>query len=98
MDTVPQIISTKDLAYLSDMFEWNHNAFKLVNHFIDEVEDGEIKELLERIRNMHEDNLHFIIAILKKEDRYEEYEYEECDCEECECDIDEDEEEESEDE
>lgn len=80
MDTVPQIISTKDLAYLSDMFEWNQTAFKQVNHFIGEVKDNEIKELLERVKNMHEDHLHFIISILKQE------EYDECDCEECECD------------
>lgn len=87
MDTVPQIISTKDLAYLSDMFEWNYNAFKQINHFISEVKDKEINELLERIRNMHEDHLQFIISILKKE------EYDECDCEECnceECDYEED--------
>lgn len=75
METVPQIISTKDLAYLSDMFEWNCNAFKQINHFINEVKDDEVKELLERLRNMHEDHLRFIISILKKE------EYEECECE-----------------
>ena len=80
MDTVPQIISTKDLSYLSDMFEWNITAFKQVNHFIGEVKDEEVKELLESLRNMHEEHLHFIVSILKKE------EYDECDCEECDCD------------
>ena len=50
MDLVPQIISTKDFAYLSDMFEWNYNAFKQVNHFMKEVNDSEIKELLERVK------------------------------------------------
>lgn len=89
MDTVPQIISTKDLSYLSDMFEWNQTAFKQINHFISEVKDEQVKELLERFRNMHEDHLHFIISILKKE----EYD-EECD----ECDSEEYDEEESEDE
>lgn len=79
MDTVPQIISTKDLSYLSDMFEWNYTAFKQINHFIEEVKDNEIKELLESIRNMHEDHLHFIVSILKKE------EIDECDCDECDC-------------
>ena len=78
MDTIPQIISTKDLAYLSDMFEWNKTAFKQVNHFINEVNNEEIKELLERVKNMHEDHMSFIISILKKE------EYDECDCDESE--------------
>jgi len=80
MDTIPQIISTKDLTYLSDMFEWNYTAFKQVNHFIGEVQNEEIKEVLERVKNMHEDHLNFIISILKKE------EYEECECDECDCD------------
>lgn len=81
MDTVPQIISTKDLAYLSDMFEWNCNAFKQINHFINEVKGEEVKELLERLRNMHEDHLRFIVSILKKEE-YEECEYDDYDYEE----------------
>lgn len=82
MDTVPQIISTKDLAYLSDMFEWNSTAFKQINHFIGEIKDEEVKETLERLLNMHEEHLQFIISILKKE------EYDECDCEEYECEED----------
>ena len=53
MDTVPQIISTKDLAYISDMFEWNYNAYKEINHFIGEVKSEEIKELLESASSMH---------------------------------------------
>lgn len=76
MDLVPQIISTKDLSYLTDMFEWNYNAFKLVDSFISKVKDEKIKELLERVKNMHEDHLLFIVSILKKED-YEEYSEEE---------------------
>jgi len=78
MDTIPKIISTKDLAYLSDMFEWNYTAFKQINHYINEVNNNDIKELLERIRNMHEDHMNFIVAIMKDEDY--------CDSDECECD------------
>ena len=32
-ENVPNIISGKDLDYLSDMFNWNFNAFKLINDF-----------------------------------------------------------------
>jgi len=87
MNTIPQIISTKDLAYLSDMFQWNETAFKQINHFIGEVQDEQVKELLERFRNMHEDHMNFIISILKKE------EYDD-DCDECDCDEEESEDEE----
>lgn len=87
MNTIPQIISTKDLAYLSDMFQWNETAFKQINHFIGEVQDEQVKELLERFRNMHEDHMNFIISILKKE------EYDD-DCDDCDCDEEESEDEE----
>lgn len=83
MNSVPQMISTKDLAYLSDMFEWNYTAFKQVNHFVHEVKDEQVRELLERIRNMHEDHMHFIISILKKEEYDEECDCDNCDCEDC---------------
>lgn len=90
MDLVPQIISTKDFAYLSDMFEWNYNAFKQVNHFMKEANDSEIKELLERVKNMHEDHLYYIISILRK-DELEECDCDEYQCEDCECEDEEDE-------
>lgn len=85
MDIVPQIISTKDFSYLSDMFEWNYNAFKQVNFFLDEVKDEKIRELLERVKNMHEDHLYYIVSILKEE------QFDEDDCDFCECEEEDDE-------
>lgn len=72
MDTVPKIISCKDLLYLEDMFKWNYNAVKQVNNYIDRVKDKEIKELFNKIINMHKSNMEFIIKILKNEDFLEE--------------------------
>ena len=70
MDTVPQIISTKDLSYISDMFEWNYNAYKQINHFIGEVKNEEVKELLECAKSMHYNHLEYLISILSGE-KYE---------------------------
>ena len=39
MNTVPNIISTKDLSYLEDMFNWHFNASKKAHHFSEEVQD-----------------------------------------------------------
>ena len=80
MDTVPQIISTKDLSYIADMFEWNYNAYKQINHFIKEVKSEEIQEVLENASNMHYNHLQYLIAILTGE-KYELYEEEEDDYE-----------------
>ena len=82
MELIPKMISTKDLLYLSDLFEINYLAFKEVSSYIKMVQDKEIKDTLERMKNLHEDHLHYIISILKQEDE-EEYE-----CESCEYDED----------
>lgn len=65
MEQVPAIISTKDLSYLSDMFEWNFIAAKKTLHYINEVTDDEIKKELEKVYKMHEKNLNKILELLK---------------------------------
>jgi len=61
------IISCKDLNYISDIFNWNYNALKQVNHFIDEIEIDEIKNILEEVFNMHYENCTKCISILENE-------------------------------
>ena len=53
MNTVPEMISTKDLAYISDAIEWNYNAAKKVHYFETIVGDVEIKKELKKIYKMH---------------------------------------------
>lgn len=64
MNQVPEIISTKDFAYLSDMFEWNYNISKLANHFLNEVDDEKIKDLLQSVAKMHKKHCETIIQLL----------------------------------
>lgn len=61
---VPSIISGKDLDYLSDMFNWNFNAFKLINDFKEKVSNEEIKDLIERVCKTHKENLSAVLNIL----------------------------------
>ena len=61
---VPSMISCKDLDYLSDMFNWNFNAFKLINDFKEKVSDEEIKDLIERVCKTHKENLSAVLNIL----------------------------------
>ena len=61
---VPSIISGKDLDYLSDMFNWNFNAFKLINDIKEKVSDEEIKDLIERVCKTHKENLNAVLNIL----------------------------------
>lgn len=64
MDKVPNIISTKDLDYLNDMFQWNFGAAKLAYHFSQEVSDEEIKRELENTYMIHKEICQSIVNIL----------------------------------
>ena len=63
---VPNIITGKDLDYLSDMFNWNYIALKSTNEAINNVEDNEIIAILEKGFNLFNNNLNVILSILNK--------------------------------
>ena len=92
-------LTEKDLLYLEDMFSWNMQALKLVNHFMNETENEEVNEILEEAFDMHYENLNKCIGILEgkyQEDYEEECEDDncQCECDECNCDDEEEEEDE----
>ncbi len=64
MNQVPNMISTKDLAYLKDIFEWNFNASKLAYHFSIETNNPIIKDMLMKVYHMHSEHCHKIKDIL----------------------------------
>ena len=59
-NTVPLMLSGKDLDYLSDMFDWNSIECKKAYHYFN-VQNEELKQLVEEIRNIHYNNLNKII-------------------------------------
>lgn len=65
-DVVPDIITGKDLDYLSDMFEWNYDALKCTNNSITEVQDMDIVKVLEKAKRIFDDNLNDILNTLQK--------------------------------
>lgn len=62
---VPDIISGKDLDYLSDMFNWNYGAYKSVNSAINNVTDEEIKNMLQYAANLFQSNITKTLDILR---------------------------------
>lgn len=62
---VPNIITGKDLDYLSDMFNWNYGALKNTNSSINNVQNEEIKSLLEEAFNLFDSNINDVLEILK---------------------------------
>lgn len=62
---VPNIITGKDLNYLSDSFEWNILSLKKTNDSIPKVNDEEIKSILKEACNLFDANLKTILNILE---------------------------------
>lgn len=64
MENVPNIISTKDLSYICDMFQWNFITAKKVLDYSKNVVDKEIKKEFENLFDMHKEIACQIINIL----------------------------------
>lgn len=65
MEKVPKMISTKDLAYISDMFNWNITTFNKINLYLENVEDKALVKLLENLSDLHYNNCEELIKILE---------------------------------
>lgn len=61
---VPNILTSKDLNYLSDSFEWNILSLKKTNDSIPKVNDEEIKSILKEACNLFDANLKTILSML----------------------------------
>ena len=64
--SVPNMISLKDLDYLSDMFNWNYGAYKSSSNAINSVSDSEIKDMLNKASNIFQGNISKILNILNR--------------------------------
>ena len=63
---VPNILTGKDLDYLSDMFQWNYGTLKKMNVATSQVQDEQIKIVIEKGYNLFKNNLNVILSILKE--------------------------------
>lgn len=63
-EEVPNIITGKDLDYLSDMFNWTYEAYKVTYNHSNDVTDEEIKNILENASNTFKNNLENILNLL----------------------------------
>ena len=66
MNTVPNVISTKDLSYLSDLFQWNLTSAKIAHHYYKECQIEDIKKMMEVVYGMHRRHAWMILTLLKE--------------------------------
>ena len=65
MNSVPNIISTKDLSYIEDMLNWNFVLIKKINNYIVLTKDEEVKKLLIKSNKQLEKNYNDILSVLE---------------------------------
>lgn len=63
---VPEILTSKDLNYLSDMFEWNLIGYKITNEGISNIENKEICDALKEVSDACYDNLNTILDTINE--------------------------------
>ena len=67
METVPKMISTKDLSYLEDLFSWSFTSVKVAKHFSKEVKDQEIQDAILQFEGIQKNICLTVLNILKGE-------------------------------
>lgn len=64
-ENVPvDIITGKDLDYLSDMFQWNYNAFKKACNDIEYINNQELTDIFGEASDLFENNMNGILDII----------------------------------
>ena len=63
-NAVPDIISSKDLDYLSDMFNWNYGAYKSSINASNSVSEEELNSVLQKAANLFYNNMTKILNII----------------------------------
>ena len=74
---IDNVITNSDMVNLNELFYMNYNIYNVIDNIIVHVDNKSIKDILSRVKNMHEDHMYFIISSLKKENYFEGEDYEE---------------------
>lgn len=65
MNQPPNVISTKDLAYLTDALSWELLAFKKCRQFASFCTDPEIQQEIDRTGQMHQQHYQRLLGYLQ---------------------------------
>lgn len=65
MEKVPKMISTKDLSYIKDMFNWNYLTYKKLQDYSECIEAEGLSEQFQELIALHKDNCEHLIKLLE---------------------------------
>lgn len=66
MEKLEIMISTKDLSYIEDIFNWNIVALKKVEFYLKNCNDKKICTKLKQVSKLHHDNCNKVLKLLKE--------------------------------
>lgn len=69
MKNIPSMISSKDLAYISDMFNWNMTASKKIEFFLKSCKDEDLCKELTKLNKIHIKNCQSLTKLLENGDK-----------------------------
>jgi len=61
----PKMVSTKDLQYIEDMFNWNNTLRCKLDYFIEECFDEDLCPYLQKALDVAENNLNQLTKLLE---------------------------------
>ena len=64
MEVPSNILTGKDLDYLSDMFAGNYGAYKKMKNSVGQVTDQEIVTVMDKAASIFDQNLNTVLSIL----------------------------------
>jgi len=64
MTEPPQLITIKDLSYLTDSLSWELDVIKKFNHFEKESQDTKAKNLMKKAAQMHQKHYNILLKHL----------------------------------
>ena len=65
MKNLPKMISSKDLMYICDSFNWHLLAAKKFEQYVPQVVDSDCEQKLNNLIEMHYQVCHDLIALLE---------------------------------
>lgn len=71
MKKVPKMVSTKDLSYICDIFNWNYTTAQKLEFYLENMDDEEICKEFSKLDKMHLKNCESLLKVLESCDNNE---------------------------
>ena len=65
------MLSTKDVSYIKDIFNWNIVASQKIDYYLSEIENPHIQELFSSISDLHYEICESLISILESGENHD---------------------------